>query len=400
MSPRTQKPRHEDPLVMPENHLDMVVVPDSVDPNRAASLRTRIIAVVSMPLFFIVAFVVCYVSATHAPAPHDMALTVAGPAAVTQQLADAIDEKAPHGFDVTQTTDSDAARHAVTDRSAVGAIIVDGNTVTTVIASGGGRLAAQVVQSVGQQVAEQLGGTVKVTDVAPLPSDDPGGSVLFFFLVVCTVGGFLCITVISQVIPKIRARSLIATSVGAAVLVPVIGFAMISVYVDFEVNFGTIAGMLGVGMVYTFTVGLLASLFTLLLGNGSVLMNILFLVALNFPSAGGTAPESMLPPFWQVVHNLWVGSGAFESMRSILFFDGAQFGRWFARLVIWTGAALVLLIVVAVLKKRQAGEVAATAAELPTPGDDRSPHEPRLVTQPAGQADTAPGQQAVVTGGL
>jgi len=44
---------------------------------------------------------------------------------------------------------------------------------------------------------------------------------------------------------------MVATSVGAALVVPVIGFAMISVYVDVEVTFGTVAALLGIGMVYT-----------------------------------------------------------------------------------------------------------------------------------------------------
>ncbi|NRG41033.1 hypothetical protein HRK28_08860 [Rathayibacter sp. VKM Ac-2835] len=340
-------------LTMPENHLDVVATPGSVDPSRTASLRTRLIAVISMPLFFLVAFSLAYVSAGHAPVPHDLAITVAGPATLTDSVADALADRAEGGFDVTQTTSAADARAAVADREVVGAVIVDGTSVTTVIASGGGRLASAVVQQVGDQIAVEQGTTAVIEDTAPVPADDPGGSVLFFFLVICTVGAFLSITAISQALPRAGVKGMLATAAGAALLVPVLGFSMISLFVDFGVNFGQVAAVIGVGMLYCFTVGVIATLLTALLGQGAVLAEILVLVALNFPSAGGSSPESMLPPFWQVVHNGWLGSGGFEAMRGILFFDGAGIGRWLLQLGIWTISALVLTLLVARRKRSE-----------------------------------------------
>lgn len=364
-------------LAMPENHLDVVVTPDSVDPQRPASLRTTIIAVVSMPLFFLLAFTLCYVSATHAPSPHDMALTISGPADVTEQIADAIDSRAEGAFDITRTTDSDAAREAVTDRDAVGALIVDGQDVTTVVASAAGRVATPVITSVGAQVASSLGGTSTVEDAVPLPADDPGGSILFLFLVICTVGGFLSITVISQTVKSGGLRPLLATAAGAALVVPVIGFSMVSVFVDFEVPFGTTAAVIGVGMVYTLTVALIATLFDFLLGQAAVLGVILVVVALSFPSSGGSVPGAMLPPFWQVLHEGWLGAGAYESMRGILFFDGAQVSAWLTQLLVWTGAVILLLVIASVAKRRRSrarvdstpAGIPNTATPAPTPAD-------------------------------
>lgn len=390
--------RQTDTFAMPENHLDVIVAPDSVDPKRRASLRTTIIAVVSMPLFFLVAFTLSYVSATHAPVPHDLAVTIAGPASTTDRIADLIDDEAENAFDVTETTDDDVARDAVTDREAVGALIIEGSDVTVLIASAEGRVATPVLQTLGDRVAEELGGTATVEDLAPLPSDDQGGTVMFFFLVICTVGAFLSITVISQSLPRSGWRPLLATSAGAALIAPVLGFSMISVYVDFEVTFGTIAGVIGVGMIYAFTVGLIASLVNRLLGQGGVLAVILLLVALNFPSAGGSVPASMLPPFWQGVHDLWIGGGAFEAMRSIMYFDGAQVGRWLMQLFIWTAAALVLIVVVAALEKRRASAsligqgLEASISPAPTaatPTVDIVQPAPAPVDRVAPQNDTA-----------
>lgn len=386
---RPQKPAHE-AFEMPENHLDIVVTPGSVDPTRTASLRTTLIAVISMPVFFLLAFTLCYVSATHAPLPHDMALTIVGSASVTEELADSINDKATGGFDITQTTDAAAARESVAERDAVGAIIVDGSDVTTIVASGGGRLAVATVQNVGQQVAASLGGTSTVDDVAPLPSDDPGGSILFFLLVICTVGAFLSVTAITQAFRGAGVRAMIATSLGAALIAPVVGFAMISVYVDFEVTFGTVAALLGIGMIYTFTVGLLATLLTELVGQAAIFLVILILIAFNFPSSGGSVPESMLPPFWQVIHNGWIGSGAFEAMRSVMFFGGNQVGHWLIQLFIWLAIVVILLVVVTASKKRRlAAEVDATPANSDTvvaAATTTSPASQQVIATTAGGA--------------
>lgn len=355
------EPVRQGHLMMPENHLDVVVTPGSTDPTRRASPGTALVAVVVMPLFFLVTFTLCYLSATHAPAPHHMNVTIAGPADVTEEIANTLDSRARNAFDITQTSDDDATRRDVQQRNATGALIIRGNDVTAVIASGGGRLAASSVQALGQQVAAELGGTVIVDDVSPLPVDDPGGSVLFYFLVVCTVGGFLSITAISQVLPKVSVRAMVLTAVGSAVLVPILGFSVISVFVNFDVTFGTAMSVVGVGMIYTLTVGLLSTVFVGLAGQGAIFLQIALLVGLNLPSAGGSAPGSMLPAFWQLIHATWFGAGALEAMRSFLFFQGNGVGSRILQLLIWTVVALALVLVVMTVKRRRAAPPRAHA---------------------------------------
>lgn len=355
-------PRHEhtarhhadEYLDLPENHLDVVVTTGSVDPGRRAKLITQIVAVVLLPLFLMTGFTIAYNSAQHAPVPHDMALTIAGPTATTRAIADAIEQKAAGAFDITQTTSAAKAQQAVENRDAVGAVVIEGTHVTTIVASAAGRIAVGPIQQVGQQVATRLGGTATVKDVAPVDSEDTSGTALFYFLIMCTVGGYLSITVITQVIRKPRARTMVATAAGAAILSPIIGYAMLSLFVgDLGAGFGPIAGVIGVGMIYTFAVGLIATFLTQALGQGAIFAVLILLMFLNFPSTGGSAPESMLPGFWQFIHNTWIGSGAFESMRSISYFGGHQFGRWFGQLAIWAGVALAATLAISVAQHRR-----------------------------------------------
>lgn len=346
---------------MPENHLDIVVTPGSVDPTRQASLRTTLIAVISMPLFFLLAFTLCYVSATHAPVPNDMAVALVASAGTAEDLTSDIEDEAPGAFDLVRTTDTNAAVDAVEQRDVVGAVVVDGTEVTTVIASGGGRLAASTVTQLGDRVAAEVGSASSATieEVAPLPADDPSGSILFFLLVICTVGAFLSVSGVAQAFPAARVRTMVATTAGAALLVPILGFSMISVYVDFEATFGTVATVIGIGMIYTLTIGLIATFLTTTLGSASIFVVILVLIAFNFPSVGASVPASMLPSFWQVVHDGWVGSGAFEAMRSVLFFDGHQSGRWLIQLLLWLAGAALLLIAVTVGRARRASRASS-----------------------------------------
>ena len=112
---------------------------------------------------------------------------------------------------------------------------------------------------------------------------------------------------------------------------------------DIGASFGDTAAVIGIGRLYVLTFALLASLFTRPLGVGAIFAVILALVALNFPSGGGSVPGSMLPPFWQVLHESWIGAGALESMRSVVYFGGEQVGRWMLQLGIWTAAIAILV---------------------------------------------------------
>ena len=321
-------------------------------PGKSMPLIARIVAIFALPIFFLLTFTLSYVSALHNPTPHDLALTVAGPSRVTQQIAEEIDAKAKSGFVITQTSSLVDAQHRVESRDAVGAILIEGTRVTTIVATGGGAIATGVVKSVGDQVAAGLHASNSVKDVAPATTGDLSASTLFFLLTACTVGAFLAIVGISQAIARPRMRMMLATNAVAAVVVPVLAYASLSVFVgDYDTTFGDISAVLGIAMLYCFTVGLFTTMLTRLVGVGAIFVVIVFFVGLNFPSTGGSVPESMLPPFWQVIHNLWIGSGALESMRGIVYFGGAQVGHWMVQLLTWFAVTVVLTTVVGVVTR-------------------------------------------------
>lgn len=360
---------------IPENHYDIVVTPNSIrDSAKPMPLVARIITVAALPLFFVVAFVLCYVSALHAPAPHNFPLAISGSTAQTAELETALTERAgKDAFALTRMSSPGEARAAVTGREALGAIIVEHDRVNTIIASSGGVSAASLVKGVGVQVAVSLDLPNTVTDVAVPRPGDPTGTGLFFLFVVCTVGAYLSITALSQVHPRARTRTQLLLAAGAAVLAPLIGIGIESIFIDSTTTeLSTLGALYAVAVLYTFTVGILSSLFVKLLGQAGAFAGVLVLLAINLPSSGGASPAAMLPGFWQGVHDVWIGAGGLEAMRSILAFDGAQVGRWIVQLTIWTIVSLVLLIVVSAAKRRRPERArraaAAVSGELPESG--------------------------------
>jgi len=221
------------------------------------------------------------------------------------------------------------------------------------------------VTSAGASIAKNLGTTAEVVDVAPLAANDELGVTLFYLLTYTSLAAYLVIIVLTQVLPKARLRVRFLAVGVASIIAPLIAFGLSSIFVgDYDASFGTITALLGVNAIYVFTVGAFAILIEQFLGASATFGIMAFIVFLNFPSAGGANPEALLPPFWQFIHNSYFGAGAFESFRSIVYFDGNGVGRWLLQLCLWTGGLVLATVVVHLTKttRRQKKELAAFAS--------------------------------------
>jgi len=75
-----------------------------------------------------------------------------------------------------------------------------------IVATASGNAVASAVESVFRAVAAQQRAQLAVRDVRPLPAGDTSGLALFFFLVACTLGGFLTVTATGLAAPALRPR--------------------------------------------------------------------------------------------------------------------------------------------------------------------------------------------------
>lgn len=308
----------------------------------------------AFPLFFVIMFCLCYVSAFHSPTPNNAPIAVAGPSSVTAPLIAGMEATSGNKFDIVATDTAADAMDRINNRDAIGAIEI-GDTVTAHIATGAGASTVSAVTSLAHSIADQTGQQVTVVDSAPVTARDSSTVGLFYFLIVCTLGGYLTITVLSQVAPRMRLKEQYSILAGAAILTPIIAFAITSIFMHaFGASFGQILQLLGISMVYTFTVGAVSILLNRLIGQAAIFAVLTVLVFINFPSSGGAIPVSFLPSFWQHIHSFWLGSAAMEPIRSVIYFDGNGAGHHLIVLGIWLLAALALTGLVASRQSKNA----------------------------------------------
>jgi hypothetical protein len=346
-------------------------------PTAGGSTRetlSRLASAFLAPLFFVVAFPLLFVGAIHAPTPNDLPILVVGSDNVVSEVTTGLDDS--KSFTATQTDIVSEARTSVEERRVMGAIQVDATqegtptfTVTTYVATAEGQAVAAAVQAAGADVAESFGVASEVVEVAPLDGKDPLGTNLFYLMTYTSLAAYLVIIVLMQVQPRARLRYRYVAVTGAALTAPLIVFGLSSIFVgDYGAGFGTITSLLGVASLYVFTVGSAAILIEQFLGKAATIGIMGFIVLLNFPSSGGPTPASLLPSFWQAVHGFYFGSGAYESFRSIIYFDGAGTARWLLQLLAWTGGLVLVTVVVHLTRttRRQRRELEALLAQADT----------------------------------
>ncbi|MDQ6791812.1 MAG: hypothetical protein M3075_14380 [Candidatus Dormibacteraeota bacterium] len=224
---------------------------------------------------------------------------------------------------------------------------------------------ASVVKSAFGAVAARQGAQLVVRDVQPLPAGDTTGIGAFYFLIICTLGGYLVTMIIGQAAPSLRPRRRYSLILGAAVATPVLVYligALLGVYTKSP---GTVFALIGVGALYTLIVGVISRALQLLLGQGAIFGMMIVFVLLNFPSAGGAFPAVMLPAFWRFLNGLWIGAAGFNAIQSVLYFGGQGVGTGLLKMLAWLlGSSLLLALPVRKreqLRARGDAEVAARA---------------------------------------
>ncbi len=62
-------------------------------------------------------------------------------------------------------------------------------------------------------------------------------------------------------------------------------------------------------------------------GKAAIMVVMVLMIFVNFPSAGGAFPADFLPGFWSALSHFWIGAGAVDATRSIVYFGGTGVGH-------------------------------------------------------------------------
>jgi hypothetical protein len=325
-----------------------------------------------IPLFFVVLFSVCIIGTYHRPEPDGIKVALVGPPPATAPLRALLEKEAGSAFEISQTPSLSGAAHEVRQRDLNAAFVPTPNAkrpAVLIVAGANGRIVATAAETLARQVTTAQGAQLVVKEVRPLPSGDEIGLGIFMFMVVCTICGYITPTVLETLTPGLAASRrypiIAATSFLVATIATVIGGAVYGTYIG---GFGTVLAFIGVGAIYTFTIGLGTRLFQVLLGPVGIFASLAIFVFLNIPSLGATYTSPVLPSFWRFLNHFWVGAQTVNAERAILYFGGQGVAMDILKLLVWTAVIAVLLLLPAsrrLERRRQAAIPAGAAAPAP-----------------------------------
>ncbi len=338
--------------------------PKHAAPEAPETLRDRFFDAISpatlglalSALLLQLAFVLSYLGAFHAPAPHNIPVTVVAPPPVAAQVVGSLNAVAGQPVHATSSTEADA-REALRRAETSAVYVVDpaGTSDHLLVASGGGASRAAAVQSAFTQAAQAQHRTVTVEDVVPLTNGDGRGMSGFYLVTGWAVGGYLFASMLGVAkgprpgnLPRALWR--IGATVPYALLAGLGGAAIA------EKVLGALGGhfweVVGVGVLVTMSASTVAIALQTLLGTMGIGLTVLIFVVLGNPSAGGAYQADLLPPFWRALNGVLPNGAGTEAVRRIVYFGGTGAAHSVAVLLAWVLSATAVALAGAALVHR------------------------------------------------
>jgi hypothetical protein len=322
-----------------------------------------------IPLFFAVGFAACIIGSYHKPHPDGIEFAVVGPPEATAPLVTQLQQGAGSAFDISQIATLEEAEHQVSGRDINAAFVPTADPkepATVIVASANGRIVATAAETLARNVTAAQGTQLEVDEVSPLPSGDEIGLGVFMFVIVCTICGYISPTVLETLAPALRPNRRYPIMAATAILVPTLVYLIGGVgYGTYKGDFGTILAFIGVGALYTFTIGLGTRLFQVLLGPPGIFASLAIFVFLNIASLGATYTVPVMSGFWQFLHHFWIGAATVNAERSILYFGGSGVGGDILLVIAWTAGITALLLLPTSRKLERKRELVAVSAGAP-----------------------------------
>jgi hypothetical protein len=237
------------------------------------------------------------------------------------------------------------ARTLVKERKLAGAYLtVPRRAPSVIVATAASPSLANFVEAMFRKVAAAQDRPLSVDDVKPLPPADASGTPNYFFIVICTLGGFLTIAALGVVAPTLPEYHRLGVAAIASLISPLFAYLIGGLgYGTLSGSLGTIVAMLSLGGLYTFAVAVISRLLQLGLATLGTPIGSVVLIFLNFPSSGGSVATQLLPGFWRFLSHFWIGAAALDANRSTLYFSGAGVATDVLKMIAWIAACAALL---------------------------------------------------------
>ncbi len=280
--------------------------------------------------------------------PHDVPIGAAGPQAASGQVEAILEKQAPGAFAVTYYPGEAALRDAILNRDVYGGFSFGQDGPAVLVATGGSPMVAQMLNQIGNGIAQQTGMTLRSEDLAPPTADDSRGVGLAASALPLTLAGMLPAVAMLLLLKREVWTRFTATVVFAGVAGVTIAALLRYVFGSIDQNLLGVAGGLTLGVLAAgLTMLGLGSLF----GRVGLALGAMLALLVGNPLSGLSSAPEMLPSGWGELGQ-WLPQGATATLlRSTAFFDGA--GSTMPILVLTCWAAVgVALIVLAALRQR------------------------------------------------
>jgi hypothetical protein len=268
--------------------------------------------------------------------PRNVPLAVSGPTPAVAQIEARLEQAMPGGFEITAVPDRQAAVQRIEDRDAYGAIVLDAAQPEVLTASAGGPAIAQILTQLSARMSPE--NPAKVTDIVPLPKDDPRGAGLAAGALPLVLGGIIAAAGLTQLV-----RSGGKRMIGALTFAVTGGLALAAVLQYWLGSFeGSYLGNAGVIAMSIAAISLTLLGLEWLLGTAGLALGGAVMMLLGNPLSGMTSAPEMLPSGWGTLGQFLPPGAAGTALRSVGFFDGAGAARPLVVLGCWLLAGVAL----------------------------------------------------------
>jgi hypothetical protein len=332
--------------------------------------------------------------------PRDLPVGIVASGPASQQVQQGL---RADGFDVHSYASEASARSAMEDRDVYGAFSVTPQGVTVLTASAASPTVAQLLDTVGQKLAQHVAesvpagqapaghapaGQAKDVDVVPVSASDPRGLILSSALLPLSLCGVIMASIIVMLLGfrpawrQILAVTIVSATAGLAALLIAQGF-LGALPQDHVATWAVLAlALLAIGAT---TAGLMD-----LIGPAGLGLSVILMIFIGNPFSGATSAPQLLPSAAGHIGQ-WLPPGAAVSLlRSTAYFHGH--GAWghVSVLLIWSILGLAAIIIGHHTPIRFAARRAMSSA--PSPGSAASlasPASAALLASPGSAADSS-----------
>ncbi|MFI8437453.1 ABC transporter permease [Streptomyces sp. NPDC079020] len=333
---------------------------------------TRPIArVLLFPLAMAALLVGIYTAAMHAPTPHHLKITVAGPSAQTEPLAASLRGALGDAYDVSTVTSTEQARQLVAHRAVAAAYVPtptpgdrSAGTAGTAfaqpqqpdgpvlyIASAAGAAQVNLAALPFQNAAVQQHQFLQVRDLAPLSAHDTSDTSTMYAAIGLTLAGYLSAVMLTTVFgTALTLKRTVATlaafgAVAAAAVWLISGPLLGAVH-------GFAPAILVTGWLTVMAVGMATLLLSRFCGRMTALPAVGIFMFLGMPASGAALPIETMPAPIRALHDLLPMTSTSGSLRQIMYFAGDGIGRYWLALTLWAVTCLALTLTYDAIKAR------------------------------------------------